>query len=105
MYMAELSCCTSSSLLDKEPSSTLLLDCRFRQNAVEYRVEQTPKARAHLVVALCNLCPPHVEYLASKLALQWSIHMGHIVKPLAVSSIHHVAYMSCVRATKLAGQS
>lgn len=101
---AGLSCSTSSSPSDKEPSSILQSNCRFRQNIVECRVEQTPKAKVHLLVALCNLYPPHVGYLAQMSILWWSICSGHVAKPFAVSIIHHVAYMSCDKAMKPVGQ-
>lgn len=105
MCTVGLSCSTCFSPSDKEPWSILQPNCRSRQNIVERRVEQPPKAKAHLLVALCDLYPPHIGYLAQISVLWWSICMGHIAKPFAVSIIHHVAYMSCDKATKPAGQS
>jgi hypothetical protein len=105
MCTAGLSCSLSSSPSDKEPSLILQSYCRFRQNVVERRVEQTPLAKAHLLVAPCILIQTYTGYLAPMSVLRWSICMGHIAEPFAVSMIHHVPYMSCVKAMKPAGQS
>jgi hypothetical protein len=63
MCTAGLFYSTTSPPSDKEPSSILQLRHRSCRNILGRRMGQNPVATAHLLVALCNLFPPHVGYL------------------------------------------